>query len=97
MADTTTTLVPSLQSSRLVLRRERVGFVLSIREPRWHEHRCLFAASPPANLHVWSPDSPEAQKRYDTACSATGYATIPTTASTTPMRSERHLPRKCGR
>jgi GrpB-like predicted nucleotidyltransferase (UPF0157 family) len=39
---------------------ERVGFVLTIREPRWHEHRCLIATSPPANLHVWSPDSPEA-------------------------------------
>ena len=40
---------------------EQVGFVLQIREPRWHEHRCLVAtAPPPANLHVWSPDSPEA-------------------------------------
>ena len=38
---------------------ERVGFVLQVREPRWHEHRCLVATSPPANLHVWSPDSPE--------------------------------------
>jgi GrpB-like predicted nucleotidyltransferase (UPF0157 family) len=39
---------------------ERVWFVLSIREPRWYEHRCLIATSPRANLHVWSPDSPEA-------------------------------------
>ena len=39
---------------------EEVGFVLQIREPRWHEHRCLVASSPAANLHVWSPDSPEA-------------------------------------
>ena len=39
---------------------ERVGFVLSIREPGWHQHRCLIARSPRANLHVWSPDSPEA-------------------------------------
>ncbi len=38
---------------------ERAGFVLTIREPRWHEHRCLTATSPPANLHVWSPASPE--------------------------------------
>jgi GrpB-like predicted nucleotidyltransferase (UPF0157 family) len=37
-----------------------VGFVLTIREPRWHQHRLMVAASPPANLHVWSPDSPEA-------------------------------------
>ena len=34
--------------------------MLSIREPHWHEHRCLVSASPQANLHVWSPDSPEA-------------------------------------
>ncbi len=40
---------------------EHAGFVLRIREPRWHEHRCLAATGPPAcNLHVWSPDSPEA-------------------------------------
>ena len=39
---------------------EAVGFVLTIREPRWHQHRLMVAASPPANLHVWSPDSPEA-------------------------------------
>lgn len=39
---------------------ERAGFALRIREPRWHQHRCLVATSPPANLHVWSPASPEA-------------------------------------
>jgi GrpB-like predicted nucleotidyltransferase (UPF0157 family) len=39
---------------------ERAGFVLTIREPRWHEHRLLLATSPAANLHVWSPDGPEA-------------------------------------
>jgi GrpB-like predicted nucleotidyltransferase (UPF0157 family) len=39
---------------------ERAGFELTIREPRWHEHRCLVATSPKANLHVWSPDCPEA-------------------------------------
>ena len=44
----------------LVEQSAQVGFVLQIREPRWHEHRCLVAISPPANLHVWSPDSPEA-------------------------------------
>lgn len=36
------------------------GFTLQVREPRWHQHRCLVATSPAANLHVWSPDSPEA-------------------------------------
>ena len=39
---------------------EQEGFVLQAREPRWHGHRLLLAASPPANLHVWNPDSPEA-------------------------------------
>jgi hypothetical protein len=37
-----------------------VGFFLEIREPRWHEHRCLVATAPRANLHVWGPDSVEA-------------------------------------
>jgi GrpB-like predicted nucleotidyltransferase (UPF0157 family) len=44
------TYVPALEAE---------GFTLRIREPRWHEHRCLAAASPRCNLHVWSPDSPE--------------------------------------
>jgi GrpB-like predicted nucleotidyltransferase (UPF0157 family) len=39
---------------------ESVGFVLTIREPSWHQHRMMVATSPVANLHVWSPDSPEA-------------------------------------
>jgi GrpB-like predicted nucleotidyltransferase (UPF0157 family) len=43
--------VPPLESS---------GFVLTIREPSWHQHRMMVASSPATNLHVWSPDSPEA-------------------------------------
>jgi GrpB-like predicted nucleotidyltransferase (UPF0157 family) len=39
---------------------EAAGFVLTLREPHWHQHRMMVAASPLANLHVWSPDSPEA-------------------------------------
>lgn len=38
---------------------EAAGFDLVIREPWWHEHRCLVAESPRANLHVFSPDCPE--------------------------------------
>ncbi len=38
---------------------EAVGFRLSIREPDWHEHRCLVADDPRTNLHVFSPDCPE--------------------------------------
>lgn len=39
---------------------EAMGFVLRIREPKWHEHRCLFKEEPRTNLHVWCPGSPEA-------------------------------------
>jgi GrpB-like predicted nucleotidyltransferase (UPF0157 family) len=39
---------------------ERIGFALWIREPSWHQHRCLVAMSPRAILHVWSCDSPGA-------------------------------------
>jgi GrpB-like predicted nucleotidyltransferase (UPF0157 family) len=54
------TVIDSSDEPAYVPELERVGFVLRIREPRWHEHRCLVAPSPRANLHVWSPDSPEA-------------------------------------
>ncbi|MGL5823665.1 MAG: GrpB family protein [Nocardioides sp.] len=36
-----------------------VGFRLVIREPWWHEHRCLIAPHPRCNLHVFSPECPE--------------------------------------
>jgi GrpB-like predicted nucleotidyltransferase (UPF0157 family) len=39
---------------------QREGFVFLLREPGWHGHRLLTAAAPPANVHVWSPSSPEA-------------------------------------
>jgi GrpB-like predicted nucleotidyltransferase (UPF0157 family) len=42
--------VPSLQMA---------GFTLVIREPRWHEHRCLRLADPQCNLHVFGADCPE--------------------------------------
>ena len=31
----------------------------SMREPWWHEHRCLVFDDPRCNLHVFSPDCPE--------------------------------------
>ena len=31
------------------------GFVLTVREPWWYEHRCLRFASPRCNLHVFGP------------------------------------------
>ena len=39
---------------------ERIGYVLTIREPSFHEHRCLSFADPKVNLHVFGPDCPEA-------------------------------------
>jgi GrpB-like predicted nucleotidyltransferase (UPF0157 family) len=44
---------------RYVPALERIGYVLIIREPSWHEHRCLRLAEPRANLHVFGPDCPE--------------------------------------
>lgn len=38
---------------------EPLGYVLTIREPSFHEHRMLKLDEPRVNLHVWSPDSPE--------------------------------------
>ncbi|KYF87465.1 hypothetical protein BE20_25990 [Sorangium cellulosum] len=42
--------VPALSSA---------GFTLVIREPEWHEHRCLQLAEPNSNVHVFGPDCPE--------------------------------------
>ena len=38
---------------------EAAGFELVIREPWWHQHRCLTSEDPRCNLHVFSPDCPE--------------------------------------
>jgi GrpB-like predicted nucleotidyltransferase (UPF0157 family) len=38
---------------------ERIGYVLNIREPSFHQHRCLVWADPRVNLHVFGPDCPE--------------------------------------
>ena len=39
---------------------EAAGWVLTIREPSWHEHRCLTRPETPrSNLHVFGPDCPE--------------------------------------
>lgn len=38
---------------------EAAGFVLQLREPRWHEHRAFRGADPRSNVHVWGPDCPE--------------------------------------
>ncbi|MDQ2585476.1 GrpB family protein [Saccharothrix yanglingensis] len=38
---------------------EGIGYVLTIREPSFHEHRMLRLADPRVNLHVYGPDCPE--------------------------------------
>jgi GrpB-like predicted nucleotidyltransferase (UPF0157 family) len=53
------TVADSTDEAAYVPSLEQEGFVLVLREPGWHEHRCMVATSPAANLHVWSPDSPE--------------------------------------
>jgi GrpB-like predicted nucleotidyltransferase (UPF0157 family) len=37
----------------------RLGYVLTVREPSFHEHRCLRLQEPRVNLHVYGPDCPE--------------------------------------
>jgi GrpB-like predicted nucleotidyltransferase (UPF0157 family) len=55
------TVADSRDEARYVPPLEAAGFELHIREPSWHEHRCFASTRRPrCNLHVWSPDSPEA-------------------------------------
>jgi GrpB-like predicted nucleotidyltransferase (UPF0157 family) len=38
---------------------EAMGYTLTVREPSFHEHRCLRLDNPRVNLHVFGPDCPE--------------------------------------
>ena len=38
---------------------EAAGYILRIREPDWHEHRCLKGPDTNVNLHVFTVGSPE--------------------------------------
>lgn len=53
------TVADSADEAVWLPRLEGAGFTLVIREPWWHEHRCLVAEQPRANLHVFSPGCPE--------------------------------------
>ena len=53
------TVADSADEAAWLPRLEAVGFELVIREPWWHEHRCLTYAEPRCNLHVFSPNCPE--------------------------------------
>jgi GrpB-like predicted nucleotidyltransferase (UPF0157 family) len=52
-SDDEASYVPALQKH---------GFRLLIREPWWYGHRLLQHPGPRTNLHVWSPDCPEAAR-----------------------------------
>jgi GrpB-like predicted nucleotidyltransferase (UPF0157 family) len=54
------TVADSRDEAAYVGALESIGYELRIREPGWHEHRCLVLDAPRSNLHVWSPESPEA-------------------------------------
>ena len=41
---------------------EAQGYRLHIREPEWHQHRLLKGVAPDVNLHVFGPDSSEAER-----------------------------------
>ena len=58
--DVDLTVADSSDEPSYVPALERVGFLLQLREPAWHQHRVLVGEQPPTNLHIWSPGSPEA-------------------------------------
>jgi GrpB-like predicted nucleotidyltransferase (UPF0157 family) len=41
---------------------ERLGYVLRLREPAWHEHRLLKHEHPSVNLHIFTWGSPEHER-----------------------------------
>jgi GrpB-like predicted nucleotidyltransferase (UPF0157 family) len=53
------TVADSSDEPAWLLALEAAGFTLVIREPWWHEHRCLVTEEPRCNLHVFSPGCPE--------------------------------------
>ena len=54
------TVADPREENRYVPELQRLGYVLTIREPSFHEHRCLRLDDPRVNLHVFGPDCPEA-------------------------------------
>ena len=45
-----------------------IGYILTVREPSWHQHRCLQLQSPRANVHVFRT----VQKPFVIECFETG-------------------------
>ena len=60
IVDIDLTVVDPREESSYVPQLEEAGWVLTIREPSWHEHRCLTRREGArSNLHVFGPDCPE--------------------------------------
>lgn len=59
VVDVNLTVADPRDEDRYVPALERAGYVLRVREPSFHEHRCLRLDEPRVNLHVYGPDSPE--------------------------------------
>ena len=59
IVDVNLIVVNSADESTYVPALEKLGYVLVIREPEWHEHRLLRLAEPAVNLHVFSTGCPE--------------------------------------
>ena len=49
---------PRTEQAYLPILRD-IGYRLTVREPNWHQHRCLRHDDPRVNLHVFGPDCPE--------------------------------------
>jgi len=62
IVDIVLTVADSADEDAYVPPLENSGYVLSIREPDWHEHRALKGTDPKVNLHVFSEDCPEIER-----------------------------------
>ncbi|GAA2676234.1 MULTISPECIES: GrpB family protein [Actinosynnema] len=59
VVDVDVTVADPTDEAAYVPALEALGYVLTVREPSFHEHRCFRLAEPRANLHVFGPDCPE--------------------------------------
>jgi GrpB-like predicted nucleotidyltransferase (UPF0157 family) len=57
--DIVLTVADPTDEHRYVPPLERLGYILTIREPSFHQHRCLTLPDPRVNLHVFGSDCPE--------------------------------------
>jgi GrpB-like predicted nucleotidyltransferase (UPF0157 family) len=60
--DIVLTVTDSADEDAYVPALEDAGYVLSIREPDWHEHRALKGTEPTVNLHVFSTGCLESER-----------------------------------